>query len=412
MAIRMKEWGMLSAPGAGVHIPVQGVMGWDSAARSLGSGIASFIEGSTAWAQEKEQVTATGDLADFSRRLQHIGEEIRSELSERDIEDWDYSWQQASAPRLAEAVAELPPAAREAGRELAAAYSRRASVQALRDREVARLGQARTRWQQRVDAAVQAGDADGAEAWLQSGAGVFVPEQEVESTRQQVRSRASVARWRSALAQQPLQALADYDAAAEQSLPAVEDDARTLRNEVERCRSIARSTLAGELMSAVKADTSYEAATLQQAQQAGLLTAEQVASATAEPRRLQPHARCTWMQRVDECPADSSARTNLVLDIATAALPMEERRQLLERLEMAATVAPSDRLALSRCLRQLYDSGALGCPGDAVALQRLADLQLAGLPILAREGSEAAARWAEQQRSNAGQWVCFENTEK
>jgi hypothetical protein len=118
------------------------------------------------------------------------------------------------------------------------------------------------------------------------------------------------------------------------------------------------------------------------------------------------------MQRVDECPADSSARTNLVLDIATAALPMEERRQLLERLEMAATVEPSDRLALSRCLRQLYDSGALGCPGDAVALQRLADLQLAGLPILAREGSEAAARWAEQQRSNAGQWVCFENTEK
>ena len=412
MAIRMKEWGMLSAPGAGVHIPVQGVMGWDSAARSLGSGIASFIEGSTALAQEKEQVAATGDLADFSRRLYRIGEETRAELSERDIKDWNYSWQQASAPRFAEAVEALPPAAREAGRELAAAFSRRASVQALRDREVARLGQARNHWQQRLEAAVQAGDADGAEAWLQSGAGVFVPEQDVESTRQQVRSRACVARWRSAMAQQPMQALADYAAAAPDALPGVEADARSLRDEVERCRGTARATLARDLMSAVKAETPYDAASLQQAQHAGLLTVQQLANASADPQPVPPHARCAWMQRVDECPDAPAARTNLVLDIATAPMPVAERRQLLERLEMSATVNLADRQTLSRCLRQLYDSGALGCPGDAVALQRLADLQTAGLPLLAREGAEAAARWAEQLRSHAGQWVCFETTEK
>ena len=69
MAIRMKEWGMLRAPSSSVHLPVQGVMGWGEAAQSLGSGIAKALLGSAELVQEKEQVTATGDLADFSRRF-------------------------------------------------------------------------------------------------------------------------------------------------------------------------------------------------------------------------------------------------------------------------------------------------------------------------------------------------------
>ncbi|MDO5471084.1 MAG: hypothetical protein Q4F38_07255 [Akkermansia sp.] len=408
MAIRMKEWGMLSAPGAGVRIPVQGVMGWDTVARSLGSGIASFIEGSAALAEEKEQVTATGDLAEFSRRLHAISDETRAELSERDVEDWDYSWQQLSSPRFAEAVGELPPAARRAGWELADAYSRQASLQALRDREVGKLRAARSQWQQRVEAAVQDGDTQRAEAWLQSGAGVFVAPSEMEAQRRQVRSRACAAGWRSAMERDPLQALADYGEARAEALPQEADGARRLQSEAEQCRRRTRAELAEHLASQVLSEAAFDRDLLQRAERAGVLSTQQRAAATAAPGNLSPAERCMWMRRVDETDGEAESLTSLKMDIATAAIPAEERRALLQRLEQAVQVSPADRRTLSRSLWQLYDSGSLGCPGDAMALQRLSNLQKEGLPLLAQAGSEAAARWVAGVRRDAGHWVCFE----
>ena len=66
-----------------------------------------------------------------------------------------------------------------------------------------------------------------------------------------------------------------------------------------------------------------------------------------------------------------------------------------------------DRRTLSRGLWQLYSTGCLGCPGDSMALQRLAELQQTGLPVLAQEGSESAARWLEHVRGGGDRWVCF-----
>lgn len=398
---------MLSAPSPSVHIPVQGVMGWGEVARSVGSGISSVILGSAALLKEKEQVTATGDLAEFSRKLHDISDETRARLAGREVQDWDYSWQQESAPRFAEAVAELPPAARQAGREFAEAYSRRASIQALRDREVEQLGHARDNWRRRVESAVQAGDAEQAERWLQSGVGVFVPHSELESERSNVRSRACAVNWRAALADSPIRALTDWAAAAPSALPQDAAELRYLKAEVERTRREATAALAGRLAEQVNDRLPYDEAELEQAAAAGLISPAQLSATRQKPRALKPAELCTWLRRVDELSDDPTERMSAKLAILTAPIPQTQRGELLQRLNLTATVAMDDRRTLSRGLWQLYSAGYLGRPGDSLALQRLAELQRCGLPVLAQEGSEAAARWVEHVRGGGDRWVCF-----
>ena len=309
---------MLSAPSPSVHIPVQGVMGWGEVARSLGSGISSVILGSAALVKEKEQVTATGDLADFSRKLHDISDETRARLAGREISDWDYAWQQESSPRFAEAVAELPPAARQAGREFAESYSRRASIQALRDREIEQLGQARSNWQQRVESAVQAGDAEQAERWLQSGAGVFVPQAELEKQSRAVRSRACAVNWRAALADRPVQALADWAAAAPGARPQDPAELQYLAAEVESARRESAAALATRLTEQVNARLPYDDVELEQATAAGLISKAQLADARRKPRALKTAELCTWLRRVDELGDDPTERISTKLSILTA----------------------------------------------------------------------------------------------
>lgn len=408
MAIRMKEWGMHRAPATGAAIPVKGVVGWEETVAAVGSGIASVLAGSATLAEQTEQVRNTGELAAFSECLRTIGDETRAELAERDIKDWNYSWQQASSARFAEAVAELPPGARAAGRELAEAYSHRASVLALRERELGKLGTARERWQQRVDAAVQSGDADAADRWVQSGADVFVAPGEMEQKRRQVRSRACAARWQAGLARAPMQTLADFDHATPEQLPSEREAHRRLQGEVERCRRTVRRDWAHTLAARLENEEETEAEEWQAARRAGLLSEQQLADAMASPRTLNTAGRCDWLRRICEVAAPEEERTALMLDIATAPIPLEQRRDLLTRLAQTADVEVQDRRTLSRSLWQLYNSGALGCPGDETALSRLEELLEQGTPLLAREGAESAARWVDYVRNSGNRWVCFE----
>lgn len=407
MAIRMKEWGMMRVPGAAAHVPLQGLMGWDDAARNVGAGISSVLLGSVELAREKERVEEAGELAAFSERLRAIGEETREELAQRDVQDWNYAWQEASGPRLAEAVEELPLASRQAGRELAEAYNARASLQALRDRELEKISRSREQWQQRVEAAVDAGDEEQARHWLQQGAGVFVPEGKLGQEEQGVADKARAAQWRQSLSRSPLQALGDFDEAGTDSLPADAGVARRLQEEVRKVRRSQKQQLAVALADCVQQECPFDEAELQQAHRARVLSDAQFRQAQAAPAPLAVADLCRWQQRIDECSDDAGEQADLKLDIATAPLPVEERRRLLSRVEMAAGVGRGDRQTLSRQLWQLYQQGNLGCPGDALALQRLADLQRNGLPVLAGQGTEAAAHWVDAVRRNTGRWVCF-----
>lgn len=407
MAIRMKEWGMMRVPGNAAHVPVQGLMGWGDAARNVGAGISSVLLGSVELAREKERVEEAGELAAFSERLRAIGEETREELAQRDVQDWNYAWREASGPRLAEAVEELPLASRQAGRELAEAYNARASLQALRDRELDKISRSREQWRQRVDAAVEAGDEEQARHWLQQGAGVFVPEGKLGQEEQAVSDKARAAQWRKSLSLSPVQALGDFAAAGKEALPMDAGEVRRLEEEVRKVHRSQKQQLSVALADCVQQELPFDEAELQQAHRAHLLSDAQFSQAQAVPASMEVSDLCRWQQRIDECSDDAGEQADLRLDIATAPLPVLERRRLLGRLDMACRVDRGDRATLSRQLWQLYQQGHFGCPGDALALQRLADLQRDGLPVLAGQGTEASAHWVDALRQGTGRWVCF-----
>lgn len=407
MAIQMKEWGMLSTPAASVSIPTQGLMGWGDVAADLGAGLGSVLIGTSELLNERNRVTAGGELAAFSADLRKIGDETAAELSRREVKDWDYAWEQLSAPRFAEAVAGLSPQSRAAGAELASAYSMRASVMARRDREVAGIARARNNWQQRVDAAVSAGDEESADRWLQSGAQTFVPPAQLESQRNHVRNRARAARWRNAFRQDEMNALTMIQHADADSLPDSENEMRQVEEECTLAKSRAGNHFAQYLTASLLSGRTPDAAECAKARDAGIITPAQYDSAQQEICALSTEEVCEWMRRIDECPAEEAPRRDLVLSIGTAAVPVAQRADLLRRVERAAGVPAADRRALSGQLFCLYRRGVFGCPGDAHAVRRLCSLQQQGLCVLADEGSEASARWLKSLGSAAGTWVCY-----
>lgn len=399
----MKEWGMQQAPATPARIPVENLHGWVESTEKLGRGVVSAVLGTQRMLEAEEQITAGGELAAFSEQLHRIGDETAAELAEQPVEDWDYAWAQTGAPRFAEAVAALPPHARAAGAELAEAYSAQASLRALRDRKVTNIRQARQHWQQRVDDAVQAGDAQRAEQWLQSGAGVFVPPGEMKQRMQQAESRACVARWVGALQADPMQTLADFYAAADADLPALAADRATLAEQMQLQHAQERRALA----QVFAGGGSPAQQVLQSAAAAGVLYPQEAEQATAPPRELSVSEQINWLRRLDESAGDETARTDLLIAVGVAPMAADTRRRLVERMQLNARVPVEDRRAFSRRLLHLYAAGGFGCPQDAEAQQRLRDLQLAGMPVLAEQGSAAAAEWLQALHIPGNAWVCF-----
>lgn len=384
------------------RLPLQGLMGWDSVARDMGAGISSVLTGSSELLKERERVEQTGELAAFSDRLRAISDEARAELEDRDVRDWDYSWNEACSPRLAEAVAELPPASREAGRELAEAFSARASVQALRDREVAKIGRARSQWRERVEAAADAGDEEAAQGWLQSGESVFVAPGEMEAEQKKVSSRACAARWRRSLDGEPLQGLADLAEAPTEALPEVKGDRQALLADAKQTWQAARRVFADRLESCVLEDREVDADELARARRARLLP-----PADGISREDRGVARCRWRRRMDECGEDEESQVALKMQLALSDVPAEERKILLRRFARVRELPLAGRSRLSRSLWHLYQRGAMGRPGDRLALSRLAELQDEGIRLLGEQGEEASSRWLDERRGSMGRWVCF-----
>lgn len=398
---------MQRVPSGVVQVPLQGLMGWETAARDMGEGVSHVLLGSVQLAEEREKVTQMGELAAFSERLRTMADETRQELSGQQVRDWDYAWRAAYAPRLAEAVAELPPTARQAGRTWGERYSAQASVEALRDRELASIDKARQQWRARVDEAVASGDEQRATQWLKEGQDVFVPSEKIEQEEASVRSRAALSRWQTKLQNAPVQTLADLQAAHEEDMPCRAQEKEQLHTAERTARREARQNFLDRLTQDEASGAWPDAAEWKLARQAGLITKDQERSARQKPAELSPRERCDWQRRIDECPEEEAAMMELSFDVLTAPLPQKERQMLMRRVKQASSVAAEDRRAMSRQLWHLYSEGCFGCPGDRMALQRLSDLQRSGLPLLAEQGAEASAQWVEALRSTADGWVCF-----
>lgn len=403
----------MGAPAGGAHLPIQGLTGWDSVAERMGAGISSVLLGSAELIQGQERVQRTGELAAFSDRLRSIGEETCAELADRDVKDWDYAWRAASEPRLAEAIAELPPSARRAGMELAQAYSNQAAVEALRDRSLQSLQKARGQWQSRVDHAVEQGDESQAQQWLEQGKGVFIPEGKEEEARQDVSSRACFSRWQRGLQQDAAGTLTRWASAAPEDLPAGERERQLLSDLMTDAGISAQKTLLRHASQELQAGRDVPLEVWQQAQDAGLISKAQYQRlCSARTSDLSPADTCRWLRRVDEVEDNDDARNELCMEICTSPLPVARRGELLKRLNNSTSVNREDRLTLSRHLWNLYNRGAFGCPGDATACRRMADLQRQGLDLLAGEGADAAARWVESRHRCDGRWVCFSDSQK
>lgn len=413
MSIRMKEWGMIGTPSRAVHLPIQGLMNWDGIAEKTGRGVAALLRGSAELAEGQERVEQTGELAAFSDRLRAIGDETRNELAECEVNDWDHAWRAASEPRLAEAVAELPPSARRAGMELAQAYSRQASVEALRDRSVQSLEKARGQWKSRLENAVEQGDAPQAQQWLELGKGVFVPEGQEAAAAQEVGSRACLSRWRIGLQQDALASLERWQSATPEELPSGQKEQQQLTELMKNAKRSARQTLAQQVSQELQEGRETPPEVWEQAQRAGLVADAQGSRlAAARDTEPSPVQVCRWLRRVDEVEDEGDARSALQLEICRSGLSVSQRRELLKRLEIGSQVGREDRLALSRHLWNLYRRGAFGCPGDAMACRHMENLQRQGLQLLAGEGAEAAAQWVNSRHRSDGRWVCFSDSRK
>lgn len=399
---------MLSAPGRRVQIPVDGMLGWDEEAGRMGEGLQQLLETGVEWGEAKKELDQVAEQAELASRMQTVRDETAAEMQDAEVKDWDYAWQKASAGRVAEVVAGLPPERREAGRRLASLYNQQASLEARRDHELAQIDQARQCWQNELDRAVARGDDAQAQQWLSLGERVFVPASEMDKTKGEVLSRSCLSRWQEALARQPLETLAALGQADAGTLPSGESDARRLSELEARTRRQARRELADRWAQGVEQGQLPRADEAEVAYNAKLLTETQRDGACAEEYDDDWRSFSRWMRLVDECPADEECRTGMALDVATAPLPASERAALVKRLRESGAVAEADRRAFSQGLYRLYMRGCMGNPADEQACRRYWTLQQEGMPVLLSGGAEASAAWLKQQRETAERWVCFE----
>lgn len=407
MAIQIKEWGMLSYPGRGVQVPLQGIAGMDESAARLGRVIEGAAQLGAQLAEQQETVTTAGNLAEFAGRLRQVEDEARAEIDMQNVRDWKYAWNQATEARLAEAVDELPRESRAAGRHLAAVYSAQASATAKRDYELGRIGLARHRWQARVDEAVERGDAEEAERWLRAGEGLFVPTDEVEDRSKKARSKSVLNQWKAAFLQnapETLAALQREDARLPQE-PADREALLAIRES--QFRAVSRE-VAEEMSRAAEQGQQPPATVLQKAAAAGVLTPQQAESAGRFVELSGQVPAAVWNLRVDECPDDEDAEMRLKLDILSAAVPTAAKRTLLQRLRRNREVPVSARGGISRRLWNLYLSGSFGCPEDAEACHHLARLQAQVPELLRRGNARETERWLERVSPNEETWICYQ----
>lgn len=401
----MKEWGMLAYPRQGVHLPLNALNDWSRTGRASGQGVAAAGTGAVELAAKLHQVAIAGSEADVAGRLEEIARETTEELLDKPVRDWDYSWQQAYTPRVQQMLSELEGDAREQASRMSEVYGYRYSLMGRQRMEVDRLKQSRHQWQNQLNSAVQRGDAEGAQRWLEQGRAVFVPEAAMQQQMEQVQSRCLQSQWRQRLQQDPYAALAAWNNGEDQK-PQGEEDLRILSSEVEQARAGLRSAWALQLAEGVAQGAEPDARELQQAAEAGLISPELNESARQPRLALSSADACNWLRRIDERREKDDEQ--LMVEIALAPIPLGERRSLMNRLQSTAAVSPQLRTSVSRRLWNMYHGERFGNPGDEEALRCLGRLQEEALSRMVVDNGKQCEQWLTDLQNASDEWVCFE----
>lgn len=398
---------MLSYPGRGTQVPLQGIATMDEPSTRLSRVIEGAAELGARLAEQQETVSAAGSLAEFAGRLRAIEQEARDEIDMQNVRDWKYAWNQASEARIAAAVDELPPESRAAGRQLASVYNAQASATARRDYELGRIGLARHRWQARVNDAVERGDAAEAERWLRAGETLFVPKSQLDERVQRAKSKSVLNRWKEAFRDDPQQALENLLKEG-MLLPEEAEDLEELqRIRDDGFREVSRQ-MADEMDSAVERGLMPARSLFRKAEAIGALSAQQVAAAaqSAYGNIVRPSGE--WNLSVDECPAEQDAETRLKLDIISSSVPIAEKRTLLQRLRDNREIPVARRSHVARRLWNMYRNGCFGCPEDTEARSQLTRLQ-ARLPQMMKSRTDRELElWLESVQPQKETWICYQ----
>ncbi len=405
MAIRMKEWGLLAYPRQRVHLPLNALNDWGRTGRMLGQEIESAARGAGDLALEWHRVASTGSDADVAGMLEEIGRETTEELMELPVRDWDYSWNQAYTPRVQQMLAQFSGDARERARKMSEQYGYRHSLEGRRRMEIERLRESRRQWENQVEQAVQRGDAESAQHWLEQGRSVFVPEEMMPQRLEQTRSRSLQARWQQRLQQNPHAALIAWQDAHEQK-PEGEEELKLLNQVVEKTRTGLRSSLAIKMAAGVEQGVEPDAGALEQAVQAGVINPEILQTARQPRHNLSADEACCWLRRIDE--RSGKDDDLLLVEIAAAPIPAGERQQLLQRVQQTAAIPFNLRQAVSNRLWNMYHDGRFGCPGDEAALRCLGRLQEKALAQLENSSGAKWEQWLDGVQKNCDEWVCYQ----
>jgi hypothetical protein len=160
------------------------------------------------------------------------------------------------------------------------------------------------------------------------------------------------------------------------------------------------------LAAAVEQGQEPDATMLARAAAAGVLSPELVAAQGRAVEPLSVEDTCNWLRRIDE--REPGEDDPLVVEIALAALPAEQRRLLLQRVQHTAALPPQQRCSMSRTLWNRYREGCFGCPGDAESMLTLGRLQEEALIRMTTQPEKETTRWLEELGTNADAWLCFD----
>lgn len=409
MAIRMREWGLKAYPNQAVQVPLSGINGMDESARAIGRGLTEMAAVGAESAELYDRVQEQGVHTRLATALEQAVEGAREQLNKsRDPEDWNRTWEQSISPAVEQVLDTLPESRRERARGMADTMMQRAALEAQRDAELARVAESRRLWQNRVEEAVKRGDSAAAEARLEEGRDVYVPQGEMEQRRAALRSRCCAGAWSQALQQNPLTALGDWsEGRGERPEKA---DAEAVQQEMSQARRDIRRRLGAEFAEGLHRGVAPAESVVQEARRAGLLESDEM--------RLPHHDTFAdsdaldWMRRADACEDDDDSVADMQLRLATLNTEPTRRRRLLQYFEDGRRVPHETRRDISTAVWNLYRSGRLGCMGDSMAVQRAAALMQEGRRLLhPQDGKADAEAW--QQRLSALRdrkpvWVCFE----
>ncbi len=431
MAIRMKEWGMLapapqqldrSGQKRALLDNVEVAQRRERSVQDLASGTADFIrdEGNRQEKREQEEedallaeVERTGELAGFMNSLEEANRLSQEEMQDLGADqDMEYAWKQRATPHFKAAIDKLSPAARAAGEQIAARYNERSYISTKQQLKLARIAKARNSWNESLQSSIDRGDEVEATSWIDSVVDIFIPRDSVEEAKKSAQSAARYRHWDEQFKSAPIQTLSVYKKTKDAEFQLSEEHREELTQLSEETERGARSALAEHLSRQILADKPIKPASLQQVEDAGLLTKNQIARLNYKTAKNSISAArdfCEWQGRIDRCGDDQADLLELKLQLATAPLNSSDKKKLFLRLDQSQSISASKRQRMNTSIWNAYRRGELGTMGDRHSLARLRQIQDLAPKLVEEDGLDKLDELISKHSIPEQVWVCLDD---